>query len=377
MSERNNNGMDIVGKTFNYLTVLEPDGRNENSKEHERMYKCKCVCGNEIRASRKSIMRGLKKSCGCKDPNKFKDLTGMKFERLTVIERDPDDYVNPTSGVKSPKWICRCDCGNIKSVRGTDLKTGNVTSCGCYRVDRMTKHGMRTHGNKERLYTVWLGMRSRCNNPNDSSYYDHGAIGIKVCEEWNDYINFREWAYSHGYDENALYGECTLDRIDNTKDYCPENCRFVSMKVQGNNKSNNIFVTTSDGRRLTAAEYADEQGISRRTIYDRVKKGWSNDEIINIDYRRRTTIPQQQVYTLPHIPNDMLVEFNGFRVPSAQWDNAMEFPLGTVRTRITNGMNVRDAILTPLYGNTTIPGIIGFDDNGNIMNANDIDKYNR
>ena len=89
----------------------------------------------------------------------------------------------------------------------------------------------------ERIYTIYNAMMSRCYNPNVPHYFRYGGRGISVCDEWrNNYYSFREWAYESGYDENAPRGKCTIDRIDDDGNYCPENCRWVDMKVQNNNQ---------------------------------------------------------------------------------------------------------------------------------------------
>lgn len=84
----------------------------------------------------------------------------------------------------------------------------------------------------ERLFQVWRAMIGRCGNA--TGYKD-----VKVCDEWHDYFAFSEWAYANGYDENAPYGECTIDRINPFGDYRPSNCRWTDMKTQARNKRKN------------------------------------------------------------------------------------------------------------------------------------------
>ena len=81
-------------------------------------------------------------------------------------------------------------------------------------------------------------MKQRCFRQSSKAYKYYGGRGITVCDEWLKYENFMKWAYSHGYDPNVERGKCTIDRIDVNGDYEPNNCRFVDMVDQNNNKRN-------------------------------------------------------------------------------------------------------------------------------------------
>lgn len=122
-------------------------------------------------------------------------------------------------------------------------------------------------------------MKKRCNNPNNLDYYLYGARGIKVCDEWQKFESFCEWALANGYDGTAEYGKCTIDRIDSNGNYCPENCRWVDSKVQNRNKSNNRYLTLNGETKL-ATDWSKELGIPLSTISTRLKRGWSEEKAL-------------------------------------------------------------------------------------------------
>lgn len=206
-----------------------------------------------------------------------RDLIGCRFGRLVVIDRAPN-RVQP-SGYKDKMWKCQCDCGNKVVVRGKSLTRGVTHSCGCFAKELMSKRMSKHRGFGTRLYNIWDSMRQRCNNQRCHAYHNYGGRGISVCSEWDDFAAFREWALSAGYDDAAERGKYTLDRIDTDGDYCPGNCRWVNMKVQGNNRRCTVYIT-HNGETHPLKEWAEITGVKYETLWARYHRGLPPEQVL-------------------------------------------------------------------------------------------------
>lgn len=154
------------------------------------------------------------------------DLTGNKYGRLTVI------CSNGPGTTGEMTWLCRCECGNIRIVRGSNLRKGLTSSCGCMQKEAVRKANL-IHGLCDaRIHRIWSAMKQRCYNPNATCYRNYGGRGIKVCDEWlHDFLKFKSWAEAHGYNDTL-----TIDRINNDGNYEPSNCRWITRAEQNKNK---------------------------------------------------------------------------------------------------------------------------------------------
>lgn len=141
----------------------------------------------------------------------------------------------------------------------------------------------------KRLYGVYRGMIQRCYYQQKQGYKYYGGRGIKVCEEWKDsFSNFAKWAYENGYDENLSSFECTLDRIDFNKDYSPENCRWVSMEIQNNNKRKyHGKIYEYAGEAHTLKDWAKILGTCYHTLNCRLcQYGWTFEKAVETPIRK-------------------------------------------------------------------------------------------
>jgi len=148
--------------------------------------------------------------------SRFVDLSGKPFTNLVAI--------SPEGKTKSGsyRWLCQCDCGKTTIVPSGNLVNGHTLSCGCRR---------KPHGYFGTLiYGVWNGMKKRCADPDNPRY---GGRGIKVCEEWQEFKPFLDWAMKNGYKKG--FG---IDRRNNDGDYEPGNCRFVTTVKNNQNRGN-------------------------------------------------------------------------------------------------------------------------------------------
>lgn len=192
-----------------------------------------------------------------------------KINRLTILDIWKEHGVYFVS--------CKCDCNNIvEKVVLRSLLSGNTKSCGCLnkelRQQRNFKHGFKTRDSHMRLYNTWSDMRRRCNNPNRKRAKSYYYKGIQVCDEWNNFENFYEWAINNGYDDSL-----TLERIDNNLNYCPENCKWIPKSEQSKNRTSNHYITYNNETK-TLTDWAETLGINRTTLSSRLRRGWSIEE---------------------------------------------------------------------------------------------------
>jgi len=151
------------------------------------------------------------------------------------------------------------------------------------------KHGFTTNGIKHPLWKIWRSMRNRCLNEKSEHWARYGGRGIKICEEWVDFINFYNWAI------NKWRQGLQIDRINNDGNYEPENCRFVTNKENANNKSNTIYVLIN-GERLSTHEASEKYKIvSGHIIWNRLRLGWGDEDAALIPKR---TISHRGKYKL-------------------------------------------------------------------------------
>lgn len=141
--------------------------------------------------------------------------------------------------------------------------------------------------NNRRLWEIWRHMRERCDSPYHKSYADYGGRGISVCDEWEQSFEaFAEWAYANGYDDDAPFMQCTIDRIDLNGNYEPSNCRWATMKEQCNNRRNNR-VLTHNGKSQTLIAWSEETKIPYSTLWRRINKGWSVERALTTPIKRQ------------------------------------------------------------------------------------------
>ena len=265
---------DLTGQRFDRLTVIELD-RVENRHAY---WRCHCDCGNDCIAEAGSLKSGNTRSCGCLAKERhFRDLTGRQFGKLKVLEKAYSKALK--SGGYEQFYKCQCECGNITIVRGGNLRNGATASCGCGIKEAATTHGM----SKSAIYRTWGNIKDRCNNPNCKNYFNYGGRGIKICDRWINFENFYE-------DVSKLphFGEkgYSLDRIDNDGDYCPDNVRWATAKEQERNKRNNVIVEYQ-GQKMTLSEASEKSGVQAATLRRRMNHGETGEYLFRLPTKHK------------------------------------------------------------------------------------------
>jgi len=203
----------------------------------------------------------------------FRDLSGMRFERLLVIGPVAKKWRNYV-------WGCVCDCGAEVQVKSAELVNGDSKSCGCYKAD-ITRLKRMTHGHTSgqfrgkgsRAYRIWCEVKTRTSNKNRDTSHRYVERGISMCERWkNSFESFLE-------DMGEPPAGMSIDRVDNDGPYCKENCRWATQLEQSANMQRNRHVTI-DGERMIVTQASRKYGVSRYTIYNRLNRGLSDYEAV-------------------------------------------------------------------------------------------------
>ncbi|BAZ71379.1 hypothetical protein NIES4106_61760 (plasmid) [Fischerella sp. NIES-4106] len=153
----------------------------------------------------------------------FEDLSGQIFGKLTV-KGISHRHKHPSNCI-SIVWDCFCECGNTVKVFGKDLKKGNTLSCGCFKLTHGLKHGL----TNTPTYRCWSDIKTRCSNSKSRNYSNYGGRGITICDRWLSFENFLT-------DMGEVPNGYSIERIDNSKGYCPNNCKWASKSEQSINR---------------------------------------------------------------------------------------------------------------------------------------------
>lgn len=203
-------------------------------------------------------------------------ILGRRFGRLVSVAR-----VNRSGS--NAKITCRCDCGTVLDIGAANLVSGRTVSCGCRMRELNASIGKtsQTHGlSKTREYETWSRIIQRCHNPNSAGFRKYGARGIFVCDRWRE--SFDKFLADMG---PRPPGEYSIDRIDNTGGYTPDNCRWATPSEQARNTSRTRLVEFK-GETLCFAEWAERAGMREQTLRHRLKRGWSFERAIGTPLKR-------------------------------------------------------------------------------------------
>ena len=198
------------------------------------------------------------------------EMIGRTFGRLTVLED-----AGPTNS-NERRYLCICECGGKRRVRGARLRHGEATDCGCGAreiISRTAKRTFTVHGlSRTPTYSVWHGIIGRCTNPKSGAWKNYGGRGISVCERWRDFLSFLE-------DMGERPQATEIDRIDNDGNYEPGNCRWVTRRQNLSNRRNSRFLS-ANGNTMTIAEWSIKTGIQDGTIRARLRRKCSPEEAL-------------------------------------------------------------------------------------------------
>lgn len=249
-----------------------------------------------------------------------KDLTGKRFGKLKVLceysERAKDKH-------NSYQWVCQCDCGNEVIVIASYLTSGHKTSCGCL---RWTGDGIKTHGlSDSRIIQTYSNMKRRCDNPKNNSYKYYGGKGITYCEKWKTFDGFLDDMY------DTYKDGLTIERLDNSKNYCKENCTWATMKQQENHTGHNHKVEYQ-GETLNIIQLVERTGTDYDLVKNRINRGWSVED------------------ALKPAKTDEEIEYKGITKTVTEFGKTYGLTYHQLKKRLMRGWTIERALETPLRG---------------------------
>ena len=198
----------------------------------------------------------------------------MKYGYWTVISKETDSKRH---------WLCVCKCGKESLVDRYSL-VRKKPSKGCLMCTNKLSEVRTTHGFSRKIsgklkntfYTRWKAMRRRCDYEKYHEFHLYGGRGIKVCERWQTFENFRDDMWTEFKEKE---GNCSIDRIDNDGNYEPVNCRWATAEQQMANRRNSRRITLFE-KTMTLQEWARFIGVKRELISNRIKRGWSKEDAL-------------------------------------------------------------------------------------------------
>src|SRR6266536_1418160 len=298
----------MIGKRFGQLTVLKL--LPQRSHKGERIYQCRCNCGNLHSVRGSNFRSGRIKSCGHhpRTHNRLPahNMIGKQFGQLTVLCLSPQ-----RSHKGELTYQCKCSCGNLHSATGCSLRSGSTKTCGyCPLPPRPPTLAQRFPKEHE----TWRNMKKRCYQKNRPKYQIYGARGIAVCTSWLN--SFTAFLADMGPKPLAH----SIERINNNGPYHPSNCRWATPLEQAYNRRTNITLEYN-GERKILAEWARLFGLNRNTFRSRLKKGWpiaralhlpTNTKLPHILHNFGIGSPASNLPVIP--PQTSSTEFAQFRV---------------------------------------------------------------
>lgn len=276
------NFKDLTGLRFNRWTVI----RFSHKRGKNLAWMCRCDCGTEKIVWAPGLKSGMSQSCGCVKTDLFRGKPAGNRKDLTGKVIGMLTVIAPaeTKG-KLLYWACRCECGTLKKIRGDILRNGHCRSCGCRQHQGRPTTPRLVDRRQRPEYVVWSQMKVRCLKPNCLSYKNYGGRGITICERWLGAGGFSNFLEDMGSRPTARH---TIERKNNSKGYSPENCKWATRTEQARNKRN-VEIISFNGLSLSLPGWAERLNLPLETLRSRLHHcGWSIEKALSTPRQSRS-----------------------------------------------------------------------------------------